>query len=97
MCREFDPGFSVVAESWRKAHPQSDGVFFAKIDFAEGRAIFVRVPSSCLSTIYFSLEFNLRPMYGCILLLLVLDPNCLRTISPSYTTSPESMPQPDIG
>jgi len=45
LCREFDPGFSIVAQSWRKAHPQSDGVFFAKIDFAEARSIFVRVLS----------------------------------------------------
>jgi len=43
MCRDFDPEFAVVAQSWRKAHPRSDGVFFATLDFAEGRQIFMRV------------------------------------------------------
>ena len=43
MCREFEPEFAVVAQSWRKVHPKSDGVFFAKLDFAEGRQIFMRV------------------------------------------------------
>ena len=43
LCREFDPAFSTVALSWRKAHPHSDNVFFAKLDFANGRPIFVRV------------------------------------------------------
>ena len=43
MCREFDPEFNIVAQSWRRAHPHSDGVFFAKLDFAEGREIFMRV------------------------------------------------------
>ena len=43
LCREFDPEFATVAESWRRAHPQSDGVFFGKVDFPEGRPIFVRV------------------------------------------------------
>ena len=43
LCREFDPEFSTVAESWRKAHPKSDGVFFGRLDFAEGQPIFVRV------------------------------------------------------
>jgi hypothetical protein len=46
MCREFEPEFAVVAHSWRKAHPHSDGVFFARLDFAEGRPIFMRVRSS---------------------------------------------------
>jgi len=43
MCREFDPEFAAVAQSWKRAHPQSDRVFFAKLDFAEGRPIFMRV------------------------------------------------------
>lgn len=48
LCREFDPEFATVAKSWRNAHPESDGVFFAKLDLAEGRSIFVRVLSSSL-------------------------------------------------
>jgi oligosaccharyltransferase complex subunit gamma len=48
LCREFDPEFATVAKSWRKAHPESDGVFFAKLDLAEGRSIFIRVLSSRL-------------------------------------------------
>jgi len=43
MCRQFDPEFAVVAQSWRKAHPHSDGVFFANLDFAEGQQVFMRV------------------------------------------------------
>lgn len=43
MCREFDPEFAIVAQSWKRAHPQSDGVFFAKLDFGEGRSVFTRV------------------------------------------------------
>ena len=43
LCREFDPEFAIVAKSWRKAHPDSDAVFFAKLDLGEGRSVFVKV------------------------------------------------------
>lgn len=84
MCREFDPEFATVAQSWKKAHPKSDGVFFAKLDFAEGRPIFMRVLSPSYDFINASLGFNLRLMFGFILLLLDLCPNYHRIINPSF-------------
>jgi OST3 / OST6 family, transporter family len=76
LCREFDPEFATVAESWRRAHPQSDGVFFGKVDFPEGRPIFVRVLYPIAKDVdWCSLDFSLHRMYGCILQRLVLFPN----------------------
>ena len=81
-----------MAQSWKKAHPDSDGVFFAKLDLTEGKPIFLRVPflPYSYSVSYVSLEFNRLPMYGCILLLLDRYPNCLQIINPSFTIFLES-------
>ena len=43
MCIEIQPEFDLVARSWLKQHPDSDGLFFAQLDFAEGRATFQKV------------------------------------------------------
>lgn len=43
LCREFDPEYHTVAQSWKRAHPDMAGVFFTKLDFGEGRPIFMRV------------------------------------------------------
>ena len=43
MCKEFQPEFDLVAKSWLKQHPDSNGLFFASLDFAEGRATFQKV------------------------------------------------------
>jgi oligosaccharyltransferase complex subunit gamma len=88
LCREFDPEFTIVAKSWRTAHPQSDGVFFAKLDVVDGRPIFLKVFFSfSFRLAKCSLEFKQRQMYGCILRLLVLSPNYLPIINPSNTIS----------
>jgi len=42
LCRDFDPEFAIVAQSWKSAYPSLDGVIFAKLDFAEGKPIFQR-------------------------------------------------------
>jgi len=91
LCREFRPAFHAVAQSWRKAHPQSDGVFFAELDFPDGRPIFVRVLLIRLNTANASLVSSLHRMYGYILLLLALSQNCLPTINPSSTIFLESI------
>ena len=43
FCREFEPEFNAVAKSWKRAHPDLNNVFFARLDFGEGRPIFMRV------------------------------------------------------
>jgi oligosaccharyltransferase complex subunit gamma len=92
LCREFDPEFAIVASSWRKAHPNIDGVFFAKLDFADGRPVFQRVCLVFLPSNLFSLVFNPRPMCGCILQRLVRCRNFPPTINPSLMTFLESEP-----
>jgi len=89
LCREFDPEFTTVALSWRRAHPQSDNVFFAKLDFADGRPIFTRVSSSKIM-LNASSAFNLHRMYGSILLLSALYQPSPPTINLSCMISPES-------
>ena len=89
LCREFDPEFTTVAQSWRRAHPQSDNVFFAKLDFAEGRPIFMRVyPPKVM--VNGSLAFNLHLMCGYILRLLAHSQLYPPIINPLSMTSPES-------
>jgi hypothetical protein len=90
MCREFDPEFATVAHSWRKAHPTLDGVFFAKLDFADGRPIFMRVFPLRHEISNLSLVFNLRRMYGYTLQPAALFRNSRQIINPSFTISPES-------
>ena len=43
LCKEFAPEFRIVANSWRNAHPRSDGVFFGLLDVEDGRKVFLRV------------------------------------------------------
>lgn len=43
MCKEFQPEYDLVAKSWLKQHPDSNGLFFSSLDFSEGKATFQKV------------------------------------------------------
>ena len=45
MYRQFNPSFNAVAKSWHSKAPadKKDTVFFATLDFADGRDVFQKV------------------------------------------------------
>jgi len=43
LCNEFQPEFELLAKSWLKKHKDSNGFFFANLDFREGRQTFQKV------------------------------------------------------
>lgn len=54
MCKEFQPEFELVAKSWLKQYPDSNGLFFANLDFSLGRATFQKVFYISISVLMFS-------------------------------------------
>lgn len=53
-CRVFDPSFSQVADSWaRLPKSQRDQHFFARLDFADGQAIFNQLGLTSAPTVMY--------------------------------------------
>ncbi|KAK6345291.1 oligosaccharyl transferase subunit ost3/OST6 [Orbilia javanica] len=46
LCRDFQPEFDLLGNSWHKEHPQSDGLFFGVLDFTVGKQTFQRLGMS---------------------------------------------------
>lgn len=46
LCRDFQPEFDVLGNSWHKEHPKSDGLFFGVLDFSVGKQTFQRLGMS---------------------------------------------------
>ncbi|KAF3169870.1 oligosaccharyl transferase subunit ost3/OST6 [Orbilia oligospora] len=46
LCRDFQPEFDLLGNSWHKEHPKSDGLFFTILDFSVGKQTFQRLGMS---------------------------------------------------
>lgn len=43
LCKEFQPEYELLAKSWLRKHKDSNGLFFANLDFSAGRTTFQKV------------------------------------------------------
>ncbi|KAK6360548.1 oligosaccharyl transferase subunit ost3/OST6 [Orbilia blumenaviensis] len=46
LCRDFQPEFDLLGNSWHREHPQSDGLLFGVLDFSVGKGTFQRLGMS---------------------------------------------------
>lgn len=52
LCKEFQPEFELLAKSWLKKHKDSDGFFFANLDFSDGRQTFQKLGLTSAPVLY---------------------------------------------
>lgn len=57
LYRQFNPSFNAVAKSWHSKAPadKKNTVFFATLDFADGREVFSKVSLRSINKVIFSL------------------------------------------
>ncbi|RPB29570.1 hypothetical protein L211DRAFT_832278 [Terfezia boudieri ATCC MYA-4762] len=52
LCKEFQPEFDLLATSWLKKHKDSNGFFFANLDFSNGRQTFQKLGLTSAPVLY---------------------------------------------
>ncbi|KAF8422666.1 hypothetical protein EV426DRAFT_161850 [Tirmania nivea] len=52
LCKEFQPEFELLAKSWLRKHKDSNGFFFANLDFSHGRHTFQKLGLTSAPVLY---------------------------------------------